>query len=131
MDFLKKIFGNKTNQQEENFVVDQNLTAQEAPTTHGKITPVSQIIPENNSTQTVPVQTATQTPPIKTPTQPIINSVTEKEIPIDDTSAFDELMDQAEHSVNLEIPEKPIDPEFEKIKKEIAKEEGIEIFPAE
>jgi len=123
MDFFKKLFGNNTNQQQDNFVVDENGVAKDVATTHATITeipqPMAQPAEQNHLNQN------------PTPAQnPIGTTNSAEEVFVGDTSAFDELMKQADNSVDLTMPETPIDPEFQKIKDEIAKEEGIEIFPA-
>ena len=47
-------------------------------------------------------------------------------------NAFEELMAQAEQSVESKVVEHPVvDPEFQKATEEIAAEEGIEIVPSE
>jgi hypothetical protein len=133
MDFFKKLFGQNTNQQQDNFVVDENGVAKDVAATHATITEIPQEIAQpaeqnhlnqNSHLTQAPIQNLA---PAQNPIG-ATNSI--EEVFVGDTSAFDELMKQADNSVDLKMPETPIDPEFQKIKDEIAKEEGIEIFPA-
>lgn len=128
MDFLKNIFGkNNTSKNQDHFVVDENGIAQDSHSmpiiekqstpTHAPDHVASQ--PDVHSPVTAPI-TKTQT------STPAVDEV------ISDTSAFDELMAQAESSVDSRVLDTPVlDPEFQKAKDEIQNEEGIEIFPAE
>ena len=124
MDFFKKLFGNNTNQQQDNFIVDENGVAKDVPATHATITTLPQSNIQSNP------QSPTQNNQNANPVQNLASTASAPEEFVGDTSAFDELMKQAENSVDMHVPEEPVDPEFQKVKDEIAKEEGIEIFPA-
>jgi hypothetical protein len=151
MDFLKKIFGgnaaNASSANQENFVVDETGNAQETDSMSG-----------SRSSSVAPIATENSTPITQTSTAPVASDVSQTVNPehvsetvsiadqnhttenssqsegeyVSDTSAFDELMKQAESSVDARVLDEPIiDPEFKKAKDEIEKEGGIEIFPAE
>ena len=136
MDFLKKIFGGNTNNisgaNQENFVVDETGNAKEA-SVNNISSPVTSPTPAPVATPVSPnhVESA---PATKTAPQ---SSATEQTPQVDgeyvaDTSAFDELMKQAESSVNSRVLDQPVlDPEFQKAKDELENEGGIEIFPTE
>jgi len=133
MDFFKKLFGSNTNQQQDNFIVDENGVAKDVPATHATITPVSQTIPQNNPepvSAPASLNQVSESNSVPQTNQTFSTNSAEGEF-VGDTKAFDELMAQADRSVDLTMPEKQVDPEFQKVKDEIAKEEGIEIFPAE
>ena len=133
MGFFNNIFGNnKTNSSgsnQENFVVDETGNAKEASSAH--IAPVTQNVNVNPVKTAQPVVSKTAEP--ETPTQtlmPETSTQSDGEY-VGDTSAFDELMKQAESSIDARVLDEPIiDPEFKKIQDEI-KEEGIELFQAE
>lgn len=140
MDFFKKIFGgnaaNASSSNQENFVVDETGNAKEAssvmPTKVS--TPVSQPSPiahvaptpvSNPAPVAAPAPIASQSPVSET-------SVKSDGEYVGDTSAFDELMKQAESSVDSRVLEQPVlDPEFQKAKDELENEGGIEIFPTQ
>jgi hypothetical protein len=129
MDFLKKIFGGNTanvnSANQENFIVDETGNAKEASSVSSvKVsapvpTPVSNSIPNTASAPTAPQN-------------PVANTTQSEGEYVGDTSAFDELMKQAESSVDARVLEQPIlDPEFQKAKDELESEGDIEIFPTE
>jgi len=156
MDFLKKLFGNDSSiKPQENFVVDATGNAQEVSSASIQTqtsTPAQIPNPAQN-----PAQVSV---PSYTPEPEASNSILEKvpesvsetsvnQIPeatsvsqandstdkgefVGDTSAFDELMKQAESSADSNIVDPSMsDPEFQKAKEEIEKEGGIEIFASE
>lgn len=147
MDFLKKIFGgnaaNVSSANQENFVVDETGNAKEAGSAF--VAPVTQNINPVKAPDNIPNPVSS---PINTPVSnpaSINNStsatpqnpVTENATPSDgeyvgDTSAFDELMKQAESSVDARVLDQPVlDPEFQKAKSELESEGDIEIFPTQ
>ncbi len=126
MDFFKKILGSKTSpSNQDHFVVDENGIAQDSKSFTAPISNVSTPVSNSSLSQNKNISeqgNVTENTPEK-------NDVVES---VSDTSAFDELMKQAESSVDSRVLDKPIlDPEFQKAKDEIQSEEGIEIFPAE
>lgn len=150
MDFLKKIFGgnaaNVSSANQENFVVDETGNAKEAGSAF--VAPVTQNINPVKASDNIPnpVSSPVNTPvsnPASAVTPELIkpavsqNPVSETAIPSDgeyvgDTSAFDELMKQAESSVDARVLDQPVlDPEFQKAKSELESEGDIEIFPTQ
>jgi len=131
MDFLKKIFGGNANNvnsnNQENFVVDETGNAREASA--ASVTPMAPA-PQNINPVSNPTPMTAPEPIVSQ--NPVAESVPQSEGEyVGDTSAFDELMKQAESSVDARVLGEPIvDPEFKKIQDEI-KEEGIELFQSE
>lgn len=126
MDFLKKIFSSKTSPSgQDHFVVDKNGIAQDSDSLPVTAKNISTSIPNQNVSENKNILEQNK----------VENPIPEKkdfDESVSDTSAFDELMKQAESSVDSRVPDRPIlDPEFQKAKDEIQSEEGIEIFPAE
>jgi hypothetical protein len=144
MDFLKKLFGNNppvTGQ--DNFVVDATGNAQEvsdAPVTMSVKAPnipespatVKQELPTPASQPVAEIKPINETnPPVETEPVEVALAVSKDEF-VGETSAFDELMKQAENSVESRtVDPATLDPEFQKAKEEIEKEGGIEIFVGE
>jgi len=143
MDFLKKVFGGNTanvnSSNQENFVVDETGNAKEA----SSVSSVKASAPISQPTPTAPISTPSPTPvsnpaPVVAPAPIAPQSPVAEPTPqsdgeyVGDTSAFDELMKQAESSVDSRVLDQPVlDPEFQKAKNELESESGIEIFPAE
>jgi len=136
MDFLKNIFGNKTSSQE-NFVVDESGNAKETSisasiTVSNNIStsiPVSKPTPISNSENITMQDLSNENVSEKKPE--VVENKSEGEY-VGDTSAFDELMKQAESSVEARVLEQAVlSPEFQKAKDELESEGGIEIFPVE
>jgi len=139
MDFLKKIFGgnaaNASSANQENFIVDETGNAKEAsdasvapivPAPSPVVAPVTSPAPvAAPAPVSAPAPVVSQSPVVETPAQ------SDGEY-VGDTSAFDELMKQAESSVDARVLDQPVlDPEFQKAKDELESEGGIEIFPTE
>lgn len=143
MDFLKKLFGgnatNTNSANQENFIVDETGNAKEASSVSVQsaaqnINPVKISNPINSpSANPVVNQDPVATPAPVAPQSPIVETPTQSEGEyVGDTSAFDELMKQAESSVDARVLDQPVlDPEFQKAKDELENEGGIEIFPTE
>jgi len=137
MDFLKKIFGGNTanvnSANQENFVVDETGNAKEASI--ASVAPIASVPSPVVAPVTPPAPVAVPAPaPVTepvTPQSPVVALAPQSDGEyVGDTSAFDELMKQAESSVDARVLDQPVlDPEFQKAKDELENEGGIEIFP--
>lgn len=144
----------------DNFVVDETGVAQEASTAAPIASsapspvnasastqpvaapfqqPTTQSIPEKERiTSDVPVApTAAPEIPV-TSAAPVENSAplgtsdSSQDEAVGSTKAFEDLMAQAEASANVVAPDQPVlDPELQKVKEEMEREDGIELFPAD